>query len=114
MLDELNFQSDYEIEFSPEIDSIDIFDDFEVRLKEPEGKFVERIIDYTKTMHRLLMKDTFFFVNCGSFLDADDYIYLEKLAKYNEIALVFVEAEQRKVGFEGNELIIDKDFCKIY
>ncbi len=114
LLDELNFQSEHEIEFSPEIDSIDIFDDFEVRLKEPEGSFVERIVDYTKAVHALLGKDIFFFVNCGSFLGDDDYHCLEKVSKYEEITLIFVEAEQKKEEFVENVLIIDQDFCKIY
>ena len=113
-LNQLNVITEHEITYSADFSLAGILKDFDVTFKQPEGRLIERLIDYITTIHDLLGKKVFFVINCDSFLEKEDYQYLAKFSDYNKVYLCLVESHQFFCLEDLNELIIDRDFCKIY
>lgn len=113
-LERLRLEVDYEMEFAIDFNIADIFKHFGVKLKEPSGRFAERIIDYITVSKKLLGKDCFFIVNCDAFLSTEDYEHLYKFAKYQEVSIVYIRNRQLELPKFKNEYIIDMDLCEIH
>lgn len=113
-LNRLNVITEHEITYSTDFSLDGILKDFDVTIKQPEGRLIERLIDYITTIHDLLSKKVFFMINFDSFLEREDYQYLAKFSDYNKVYLCLVESHQFFCMEVLNELIIDQDFCKIY
>lgn len=85
-----------------------------VQLKQPEGRFVERLIDYGTTVKQLLDKQVFVLANCAAYLTAEDYVYLQQWLQYEEVYVILLEQSQHPLYFPIHEVIIDTDLCEIY
>ena len=85
-----------------------------VQLKQPEGRFVERLIDYGTTVKQLLDKQVFVLANCAAYLTAEDYVYLQQWLQYEEVYVILLEQSQHPLHFPIHEVIIDTDLCEIY
>ena len=75
-LNRLNVITEHEITYSTDFSLDGILKDFDVTIKQPEGRLIERLIDYITTIHDLLSKKVFFMINFDSFLEREDYQYL--------------------------------------
>lgn len=113
-LNQLNVISEHEIAYSSDFSPSGILKDFDVTIKQPEGRLIERLIDYITVVHDLLNKTVFFVINCNSFLEEHDYQHLSKMAEYKKIYVCLIESRQVSCLECSNELIIDRDFCTIY
>ena len=105
--------SAYPVELSAEFVLPDLFKQLGVQLKQPEGRFVEKFIDYGTTMKQLMDKQVFVLVNCAAFLTGEDLAYLEQWLQYEEVYVILLESFQHSLPFPVNEVIIDTDLCEI-
>lgn len=104
----------YPIEYSADFDLSELFKLLGVQLKQPEGRFVERLIDYGTTVKQLLDKQVFVLANCAAYLTAEDYVYLQQWLQYEEVYVILLEQSQHPLHFPIHEVIIDTDLCEIY
>ena len=114
LLEKLNFESEYEISFAEDFDFGSLMKNYSVHMKEPDGRFVERAIEYMVNIKRLLAKDVFIFVNCDAYIPVEDYAYIEECAKQYELMALFVNNRQISLPVKANECIIDMDLCEIH
>ncbi len=114
VLEKLCLEVDYNMEYIIDFNISDIFKHFGVRLKEPSGRFTERLIEYITVAKNLLGKNCFFIANCDAFLSVEDYEHIYKVAKYQEISIVYVRNRQLELPKFKNEYIIDMDLCEIH
>ena len=113
-MEELSIYYDFEIEYNDEFSVTSILKNLNVSLRPFEGSFCSKFIAFGDVMHKLLEKDYFVLCNCDVFLCQEDYIELEKWAKYNEITLLLLRNAKLLWPKECNEYIIDKDWCEIH
>ncbi len=114
LLEKLNFESEYDISFAEDFDFSSLMKNYSVHMREPEGRFAERAIEYMVNVKRLLAKDAFIFVNCDAYIPAEDYAYLEECAKQYELMVLFINSRQISLPVKANECIIDMDLCEIH
>ena len=106
---------DYSLCYTEEIDIKSILKLVNLKLIDENSGFLEKIVDYIKLNHTLLGNKIFFFIGLRSFLSENELGLLYKMACYNKIFLVLVEAHDfdNKSDYE-KKYIIDKDCCEIY
>ncbi len=114
LLEKLNFESEYDISFAEDFDFGSLMKNYSVHMREPDGRFTERTIEYMVNVKRLLAKDAFIFVNCDAYIPAEDYAYLEECAKQYELMVLFINNRQISLPVKANECIIDMDLCEIH
>jgi CRISPR type II-A-associated protein Csn2 len=114
LLDDLKIVADYETEYEEELTFTDFLKKYDVRLKDPEGKFGEKLIEYMTTMYTLQNISVFFIANCDAYLSTSDYEYIEKTAEYYDIYVIYVRNKQIFLKEDKNEYIIDMDMCEIH
>ena len=114
LLEKLNFESEYDISFAEDFDFGSLMKNYSVHMREPDGRFAERTIEYMVNVKRLLAKDVFIFVNCDAYIPVEDYAYLEECAKQYELKVLFVNNRQISLPVKANECIIDMDLCEIH
>lgn len=113
-LDTLDLLVDYNIDYSDTIAATNIFKEFDVNMKNPEGRFTEKFMKYAVNMNRMLGKSVFLLCCCDSYIKNEDYSHIEKWANYNGITVVFLRRIQINMNSTYNEYIIDKDLCIIH
>ena len=106
--------SDFEIEFSDDFELNRIIKEYDIKLKEPEGCFVEKLLEYMGTVCKLLNKEVFVLINCSSYLNDEDYLHISKWAMYQGVHVLFVNNYQLKLNIDVNEYIIDVDLCLLH
>lgn len=117
MISETEVMFDYTLEYPEVIAVNDVLKGMGVRLREPEGAFMERMIEYVRCLHRIAGKSKFFVVNCGVYLRENDNPVLGQLAKDEKVEIIQVDGITNKscrVGNESNVVIIDNDSCELY
>lgn len=113
IVDEMCMYSEYELEFNDELNYDKILKALDVQLMNPTGKFIERLSDYLRTVHRLLGKSIFLLFNIDMFLDVGDDILLDEFARSEEITVISFLAHGDTVDSAFLNLILDEDFCEI-
>lgn len=106
--------SEFDIEFNEEITDESIFKMVDIEIKQPEGTFVEKLLDYIKIEQELLNKTIFIVANCSAFINDKIYEELLKISKYQGFCLVFVDNKQIIKCDNLNEYILDHDICEIH
>lgn len=108
--------SDYEIEYEPYVQVEKFLKMMDVHLKEPEGRFIERIYEYIRNTHRLLGKELWFMANCSAYMNKKDYVQLEELIKEETITIVLLENGNIDESVEtiSKKYIVDEDICELY
>lgn len=114
VMEQLQFASDYDLDYSTDFSVQDVFKSCGVHIEEPTGPFAEKLIEYVIVMNRLLKKDFFVIANCRAYLTDEDYSHIEKAAEYYNLCIVFVENTQLGLQKVKNEYIIDVDLCEIH
>lgn len=117
MISEAEVMFDFSLEYPEFISANDVLKGVGVRLRNPEGTFIERLIEYVRCLHRIAGKSKFFVVNCGAYLRENDNPVLGQLAKDEKVEIIQVDGIANKscrVGNESNVVIIDNDSCELY
>ncbi len=113
-ISDIEGQSMYNIDFSEEVDIQNIIKLAKMEIEEPEGSFIERFLEYGKVIHHLLGKCVFVLANCHSYLREKDYQYIEEWARYQDVCVLLLNHEQKRLNVALNECIIDIDLCEIH
>ena len=113
-ISELQVKSDYSLDFDEQKGMTDIFKYFDIHVKNPEGCFAERLIEYCSSIKKLLGKDMFVLLNCDAYISDIDYKHISEWTSYEEIYFMVVENKQLQLKQDFNGCIIDKDLCEIH
>lgn len=108
--------TDYEIEYDPIIATENFLKFLNVRLKDPEGTFIEKLCEYVKTTHSLLKKDFLILINCAAYLRNGEYDMLEEFAKTEKVTIVVLDAGECDDSLDEicEKHIVDDDLCELY
>ena len=96
-----------------DLDSMKLFKMFEVRIEPQCNSLLEKLVEYTKILSRLLKKRLLVFVSISNYLDTDELDALYKICNYNKMKVLFIERHELYLPFHIKTYIIDKDKCVI-
>lgn len=114
LLDKLDFASEYDIAYEEDFDFSAVLKNYSVHIREPEGRFADKAIQYIVNMKKLLNKNVFIFVNCEAYISEGDYAHFAKCAQHYELYILFLNSRQVSCPDRVNECIIDRDLCEIH
>ena len=107
--------SDYPLEFSIDIDIVDLFKMANVKFLKDYTSELDRICDYISVVNEITGKDIFIFVNFRDFFELDELEEFYKFITYKKIFLIMIENEINDVCNEFEKVfVLDKDLCEIY
>ena len=113
-LDKLTHDVPYEmITNELDLDSMKLFKMLDVRVEPQCDSLLEKLIEYTKIIARLLKKKLLIFVSVCNYLDADEIEALYKICSYHKMNMLFIECHERFLSFPVKTYIIDRDKCMI-
>ena len=113
-LDKLTQNVPYEmISNDLDLDSMKLFKMFEVRIEAQCNSLLERLVEYTKILSRLLRKRLLVFVSISSYLDTNELNALYEICNYNKMKVLLIESHELYLPFHTKTYIIDKDNCMI-
>lgn len=81
-----------------------------MQLENTADNFVEQLALYLDIQASLLGKKVAALVQVSSYLTAEQLQQLQEMAAYREIALLWIENQQKDFAFAHNCYIIDKDY----
>ena len=113
-LDEMCLKVSYPIQFQLEMDVLDLYKMYEVRLEKEGQSMFETLLEYMKIMESLCGIHLLVFVNVKNYLSEMQLQELYKTAFYYKIKLLLIEAHQSKCLEGENNQLIDKDLCFIH
>ncbi|MED9946951.1 MAG: type II-A CRISPR-associated protein Csn2 [Peptacetobacter hiranonis] len=107
--------SDYPLEFSIDIDIVDLFKMASVKFLKDYTSELDRICDYINVVNEITGKDIFIFVNFRDFFELDELEEFYKFITYKKIFLIMIENEINDVCNEFEKIfVLDEDLCEIY
>lgn len=107
--------SDYPLEFSIDIDIVDLFKMASVKFLKDYTSELDRICDYINVVNEITGKDIFIFVNFRDFFELDELEEFYKFITYKKIFLIMIENEINDVCNEFEKVfVLDEDLCEIY
>lgn len=117
IISETEVMFDFALDYPELISANDVLKVVGVRLRGPEGTFIERLIEYVQCLHRIGGKSKFFLVNCSSYLREDDNPMLGQLARDEKVEIIQIDGSADRIcrsRGESNVVIIDNDSCELY
>ena len=95
------------------MDTVKLLKLYEVRIEPQCNTVLERLIEYTKVLTRLLRKKLLIITNISSFLNQSDIKELVNMCVYLKMNLLLIESKE--LDFHGHikTYIIDNDNCLI-
>ena len=113
-LDKLSQNVPYEmISYELDLDSMKLFKMLNIRIEPQCESLLEKMVEYTKVLSRLLMKKLLVLVTICNYLDADEVNALYEICNYQKLKVLFLECHEQCFSFPVNTYIIDKDKCMI-
>lgn len=103
----------YELDFNYNFDIVDIFKTLGIRFSDEYDSLLEQIISYLRLKKRLLDVSVFVLVNIKQYLCKDNLEELYKMAFYEKIHIVLIEASEKEILKNERITIVDKDLCII-
>lgn len=106
------FEMNYNLELNEEVNCETILKPCNIRIKESEGTFAIRVLDYAVNSEELFGFNFLFLVSCNDYIDIIEYDNLLRNLRYHGIIITVVAGTQsRQLNIEKNEHIIDYDMC---
>ena len=106
------FEMNYNLELNEEVNCETILKPCNIRIKESEGTFAIRVLDYAVNSEELFGFNFLFLVSCNDYIDIIEYDNLLRNLRYHGIIITVVAGTQsRQLNIERNEHIIDYDMC---
>ena len=113
-LDKLTQNVPYEmITNELDMDSMKLLKMFEVRIEPQCNSLLEKLVEYTKLLARLLKKGLLVFINISNYLGTEELNALFEICNYNKIKVLLIEHYELCLPFHVKTYIIDKDKCMI-
>lgn len=107
--------SDFPLEFSIDIDIIDVFKISNIKFINDYKDDLEKICNYIEIMTQFIGKNIFVLINFREFFRIEELKELYKFAAYKKIFLVMIENSVNEVCNEYEKVfILDEDICEIY
>ena len=107
--------SDYPLEFSIDIDIVDLFKMANVKFLKDYTSELDRVCDYISVVNEITGKDIFIFVNFRDFFELEELEEFYKFIAYKKNFLVMIENEVNNVCNEFEKVfVLDEDLCEIY
>lgn len=113
LIDVIADKLDYSITYDLDVDIIDIFKMYGVKLLTDDECLTSRIIDYIKLLHRILKTNFFILVNFKQFLNIDDIKNIYEAAIYEKVNLVVIQTNYKDKIVNEYNVIVDADLCMI-
>lgn len=110
---QLEHSSPYLLTNHAELDFTALLKAMGVQLENTADDFVEQLALYLDLQASLLGKKLAVFVQVSSYLTPVQMQQLQEMAAYREIALLWIENQQKDFAMEQHCYIIDKDYCEI-
>lgn len=96
-----------------DLDSMKLFKMFEVRIEAQCNSLLEKLVEYTKILSRLLRKKLLVLVSISSYLDNNELNALYEICNYNKMKVLLIESHELYLPFHTKTYIIDNDKCII-
>lgn len=107
--------SDYPLEFSIDMDIVDLLKMANVKFLKDYTSELDKICDYISVVNEITGKDIFIFVNFRDFFELEELEEFYKFAAYKKIFLLMIENEVNDVCKEFEKIfVLDEDLCEIY
>lgn len=107
--------SDYPLEFSIDMDIVDLLKMANVKFLKDYTSELDKICDYISVVNEITGKDIFIFVNFRDFFKLEELEEFYKFVAYKKIFLIMIENEVNDVCNEFEKVfVLDKDLCEIY
>ena len=113
LIDVIADKLDYSITYDLDVDIIDVFKMYGVKLLTDDECLTSRIIDYIKLLHRILKTNLFILVNFKQFLNMDDIKNIYEAAIYEKVNLVVIQTNYKDKIVNEFNVIVDDDLCMI-
>ena len=113
LIDVIADKLDYSITYDLDVDIIDVFKMYGVKLLTDDECITSRIIDYIKLLHRILKTNLFILVNFKQFLNIDDIKNIYEAAIYEKVNLVVILTNYKDKIVNEFNVIVDDDLCMI-
>ena len=104
----------YQLEYDFDFRLKEYIKQYGILLADPEGTFLEKLLEYIPVVQDLTGKNIFVLTGCGDYLTDDDFRHLNKWLGYQECYIVITGNRQRLLKESLNEYIIDIDLCEIH
>ena len=104
----------YQLEYDFDFYLKEYIKQYGIILADPEGTFLEKLLEYIPVVQDLTGKNIFVLAGCGDYLTDDDFRHLNKWLGYQECYIVITGNRQRLLKESLNEYIIDIDLCEIH
>ena len=104
----------YQLEYDFDFCLKEYIKQYGIILVDPEGTFLEKLLEYIPVVQDLTGKNIFVLTGCGDYLTDDDFRHLNKWLGYQECYIVITGNRQRLLKESLNEYIIDIDLCEIH
>jgi CRISPR type II-A-associated protein Csn2 len=104
----------YQLEYDFDFCLKEYIKQYGIILADPEGTFLEKLLEYIPVVQDLTGKNIFVLTGCGDYLTDDDFRHLNKWLGYQECYIVITGNRQRLLKESLNEYIIDIDLCEIH
>ena len=114
IIDQINYISDIPIKYNETIADEDLFKHFDILAQNPQGTFIEKLIEYIGVVRKLTKKNIFVLANCEAYICDDELEYLRKYSEYNEIFILFLTNKPINLKNKINTYIIDRDLCELH
>lgn len=112
-VDKVIYCSEYDLEYVSEIEISEVLKLCNVKIKDKDNSFIERIIEYIRIISKLQYKTIFVFVNLKQFLMKEEIEELYKFSYYEKVSIILLENKQYDRIENENLYILDKDLCWI-
>jgi CRISPR-associated protein Csn2 len=114
LLDEINSRISYPIEFSLELDILQLFKIYNVKINMQDSSLIERISNYVKLAHQILGIKLFVFVHLKQYLSEEEWGYFNEMISYEQVAVLLLENSVLKSeALKEKWWILDADNCII-
>ena len=86
---------------------------YEVRLEPQYSTLLEKLVEYSKVLTRLLEVHFLVLVNICSYLETDELKEFMQMCSYLKLHILLIESEEKRLPIPSRTYIIDRDLCWI-
>lgn len=112
-LDNISLKLPYPIRFNTEMNVLNLFKLYDLRLEEEQESLLQRMIDYLKLLCLLCGVKLLILVNIKNYFNEFQLMELYKTAFYYKIDLLLIEAVQRDGLQHEHTIVFDRHDCVI-
>jgi CRISPR-associated protein Csn2 len=114
LLDALEEKMPYPLEYSLELDFLQMLKLYGVKIEMQGEELMERLVNYIRLLHQVLGMEIFVFVHLMDYFSWEEMDKLEEMIRYEQISVLIVENKIRQEDSVHHKWwIVDRDSCII-